>query len=207
MASIEIINASQKKVGDITLDDAVLEEKVNKAVLFQAIKRHLAGKHHGTVRTQTRADVSRTGKKLYRQKGSGNARHGSKKAPPYVGAGRAHGPKPRSYTESFPKKMKKLAIKEAIRGKIKDGELMIVDSIPLTSIKTKDAYKFLQGLNITRALIVLTEKNVSIEKSIQNIPGCDVALVEHMNAYDLIKYPKILFVQDAFEKAKERYLN
>ena len=115
MTSLDIIGEKKKKVGSVELGDALLADKVNKAVLYQAVKWFQSGKHHGTVRTKTRSEVLFTSKKVYRQKGTGNARHGSMKSSPFVGGGRVFGPKPRDYTLGLPKKVRRLALREALR--------------------------------------------------------------------------------------------
>ena len=142
MSTIEINNVEWKKVGELAIDDSITTGKVNKAVLHAAVRRVLAGKHHGTVRTKTRSEVDRSTKKIFKQKGTGNARHGSRKSSPFVGGGRVFGPKPRDYSLDMNKKVRKLAFREALKLQIQLGSVTVLDQLPLTEIKTKMANIF-----------------------------------------------------------------
>lgn len=204
MDSIDIVNEKNKKTGSVSLP-AVVAEKVNKAVLYQAVKTFLAGKHHGTVDTKTRAEVNRTSKKVYKQKGTGGARHGSRKSSPFVGGGRVFGPHPRSFALDLPKKVKKLAVAEAIKWDLTSGRVTVVESIPLTKIKTKDAQKYFSGLGVNSALVVLDAKSDVLSKSIRNLKDFKVSSVDQINVFDLLKYSRIVFTKPAFEQVKERF--
>lgn len=206
MAGIEIVDGTRKKVGDVVLDDSVLNDKINKAILHQAVRRHLASRHHGTVGTKTRADVLRTNKKVYRQKGTGNARHGSRKTAPFVGGGRVFGPHPRDYNLGMPKKARRLAVREALRCRIIDGQVTIVEKIPIANIKTKDAVKFFAGLGIQKGLVVLEGPSEVIEKSARNIEGLKIIRADEINVFDLLKFPNLVFTSKAFGVVSERYL-
>src|SRR3989338_3602910 len=129
MDKLDIINSKNKKVGEISLVEGFAKDPINKAIVHLAVKRVLAGKHHGTVRTKTRADVLRTTKKVYRQKGTGGARHGSMKSSPFVGGGRVHGPKPRDYSLGANKKVRALALREALRSGLQDGKVVVLDAL------------------------------------------------------------------------------
>lgn len=206
MSKLEIVNSGNKKVGEIVLGEALLTDKVNKAVLYQAVKSHLASKHHGTVDTKTRAEVLRTTKKVYNQKGTGNARHGSMKSAPFVGGGRVFGPHPRDYTIRMNKKTRKLAVREALKARLIDGSVMVVEQIPLTTIKTKEAVKFLSGLGLSGGLIILEAADEVIAKSVGNIRDYKLIRADQVNVFDLLKYRKILFTAGAFGKIQEKYL-
>ncbi|MDO8519002.1 MAG: 50S ribosomal protein L4 [Deltaproteobacteria bacterium] len=205
MSKLDIINSANKKVGEIDLSEA-LKEKVNKAVLYQAVKTYLSSKHHGTVDTKTRAEVLFTTKKVYRQKGTGNARHGSMKSSPFVGGGRVFGPHPRDYTLGMNKKVRRLAVREALKARLIDGSVMVVEKIPLTQIKTSTAVKFMDGLGLKGGLVVLEAADDVIEKSVRNIRDFKLVRADTVNVFDLLKYPKILFTAGAFSKVAEKYL-
>ncbi len=206
MSAIQVIDDKNKKVGEVTVSASISDEKVNKAVLYAAVKRHLASKHHGTVRTKTRSEVNYTTKKVYKQKGTGNARHGSMKSAPFVGGGRVFGPKPRDYTLGMPKKVRILAIREAFKSRLADGHVLVVQSIPLNEIKTAKAKAYLSGINVTAGLIILEDSNANIVKSIRNIRDIKVLNANNLNVFDLLKYPKVILTQKAFEAVNSRYL-
>lgn len=206
MSKLEIVNSGNKKVGEIALGETLLKDKVNKAVLYQAVKSHLASKHHGTVDTKTRAEVLRTTKKVYNQKGTGNARHGSMKSAPFVGGGRVFGPHPRDYNIRMNKKTRKLAVREALKARLIDGGVMVVEKIPLTAIKTKEAVKFLSGLGLSGGLVIMEVASEVIEKSVRNIRDYKLIRADQVNVFDLLKYPKILFTAGAYAKVQEKYL-
>lgn len=206
MASIEIINEQKKKTGKIELADELLSEKLNKAVLYQAVRWYRMGLHHGTVGTKTRADVCRTGKKVYRQKGTGNARHGPMKSAPFVGGGRVFGPHPRNHSFRLPKKVRRLAMREALRAQLKESQFVVLDKLPFQEIKTKQAVTFFKGLGIDGGLLVLDKPAETVEKSVRNIKGFKVVRVDQLNVFDLLKYPKIIFTQESFSLVQKKYL-
>lgn len=207
MASIEIINEKKQKVGEVNLSDPLLSDKVNKAVLYQAVRATLSSRHHGTVDTKTRAEVNRTNKKVYRQKGTGGARHGSRKTSPFVGGGRVFGPHPRDYTIQLNKKVKQLAIREAIRSQLIDQNITILKEIPFKEIKTEKAHELFSGLNISSGLVVLDKPSAVIEKSIRNLKGFKIIRVDQLNTVDLLKYPKVIFTSESFEMTQKKYLS
>ncbi len=206
MNGIDIVD-SKGKVGEVSLNAEIVDSKVNKAVLHAAARRQLAGKHHGTVRTKTRAEVDRTGKKLHKQKGTGGARHGSRKSSPFVGGGRVFGPKPRDHSLGMTKKVKALAFREALKARLQDNSITVIKEIPLKTIKTKEAKAFLAKLDLGRVLIVIAGASEIHEKSLRNIRDVKVARAAQIALLDLLKFPKILFTAEAFEGVKERYLS
>lgn len=206
MSSLDIINAKNDKVGLVALDPKLMSEKINKAVLYQAVRAHLAGKHHGTVDTKTRAEVLRTGKKVFKQKGTGNARHGSMKSSPFVGGGRVFGPHQRDYAQKVNKKVKILAIREALRYQIAGKNLTVVDSIPVKAAKTKPALEFFNKIQIQKGLVVIEAGQTIVEKSIRNLKGFKVITPEQVNVFDLVKYAKVVVTAPVFESLKKKYL-
>lgn len=206
MGTIAINNAELKKVGDLSVDDSILTGKVNKAVLHAGIRRVLAGKHHGTVRTKTRAEVDRTNKKVFKQKGTGNARHGSRKSSPFVGGGRVFGPKPRDYSLGMPKKVRKLAFREALKLQLQLGAITVLDQIPLSEIKTKAAAQMFEKMGISQALVVIDQVSDILVKSVRNLKGFKIVPAQDLALFDLVKFPKVIFTSKAFEQVSQRCL-
>lgn len=184
---------------------AAFAGKVNKAVLYDAVKQYLSSQHHGTVKTKDRSEVNRTGKKVYRQKGTGSARHGSKRAPIFVGGGITFGPRPRDYGYQLNKKVRKLALKEAFKAMIQAGNLNLIDKLPFEKINTKEAAAFFKKLEISGALIILNEVNEVVEKSVRNLKNFSVTHSNHLNAYDLLRHPKIVMTQETWNQINERW--
>lgn len=207
MTSLDIIGEKKKKVGSVELGDALLVDKVNKAVLYQAVKWFQSGKHHGTVRTKTRSEVLFTSKKVYRQKGTGNARHGSMKSSPFVGGGRVFGPKPRDYTLGLPKKVRRLALREALRHQLKESRIVVLNGFPFEKINTKEASGFLSDLGLDRGLIVLEAPLETVQKSVRNLKGFKTVLADQINVVDLLAYPKLIFTKAAFDTVQKKYLS
>lgn len=207
MANVNVIDGSKKVKKTIEIGDEFLAKEVNKAVLYESVKHFLAGQHHGTVKTQNRGEVSRSGKKIFRQKGTGNARHGSRKPAPFVGGGRVFGPRPRNYSYHLPKKVKRKAIAEAVKDHLLEGSLTVIDSFSFSEPKTKVAKEFFKNINVDSALVVIDEKNDIVEKSIRNLVGFKVVSISGLSAYLMLKYENVVFTEAAFEKVKENYLN
>ena len=207
MSTLDIIGEKKKKVGSVDLADALLADKVNKAVLYQAVKWFQSGKHHGTVRTKTRSEVLFTSKKVFRQKGTGNARHGSMKSSPFVGGGRVFGPKPRDYTLGLPKKVRKLALREALRHQLKESRIMVLEEFPFKQIKTGEAAVFLSGLGLNGGLIVLEAPQEFVQKSVRNLKGFKIILADQINVVDLLCYPKLIFTKASFDSVQKKYLS
>ncbi len=205
MATIDIISASGKK-GAVELSDSLFSEKLNRAVLYTLVRSNLAGRHHGTVDTKTRAEVDRTSKKIFRQKGTGNARHGSRKSSPFVGGGRVFGPHPRDFTIRLPRKVRQLGFREALRSKLIDKEIVIVNEIPLTEIKTKKAAEFFKSLKVRSGMVVLDKPHETISKSIRNLKGFRVAQTDQLQVADILKFQHIIFTKESFEQVRNRYL-
>lgn len=202
---IDIVDGANTKVGQISLNAELFKKRVNKSLLYQSAKADAASHHHGTADTKTRAEVHRTGKKIYRQKGTGNARHGPRKSSPFVGGGRVFGPHPRDFATPLPKKMKLAAVREALKIRMIEGSVTVVKDLPFTEPKTKEAVHFFSGMGVDGALVVLSEKSVPVEKSIRNLVGFQVVKADQMTVSDLLGHPRVVFTQAAFEAAQKRY--
>ncbi len=195
------------KIGDVEVRDDVFNVKVKKHVLWEVVKWQLAARRQGTHSTKTRGEVAYSGRKILPQKGTGNARHGDRGAPIFVGGGVAHGPKPRDYWYPLPKKVRKLGLKMALSDKAQSGDIIFVDEINIGEVpKTKKAVEFLKNLGIEdkKVLIVLPEKDEIIYKSFRNLPNVVVLTVEGLNVYDILWSDKLVIHKSALEGIYKR---
>ena len=206
MPKVDVYNMQGKKVSDVELSEAVFGIEPNEAVVHSVLVNFLANQRQGTQSTKTRSEVSGGGRKPWRQKGTGRARQGSIRAPQWIKGGIALGPKPRSYKYTVNKKERQLAVKSVLSSKVLENELVVVDSLPLNDIKTKEMVKALSNLKVEgKALIMLPEKNEKVQKSARNIEGVKTTLVETINVYDLLKYNKLVVTEDTVKKLEEVY--
>ena len=206
MPTVQVLDMTGKVTGEITLSDAIFGIEPNKAVMHEAVKNYLANQRQGTQSTLTRTEVSGGGRKPWRQKGTGRARQGSIRAPQWRHGGIALGPKPRSYSYTLNKKVKRLAIKSAFSSKVLEENLVVVDRIAAEEFKTKTMVAFLKAVGVDRkALVVLAENDEKARKSFANIPGIKTALVNTLNTYDLLVYDKLVADRGAIEKIEEVY--
>ena len=191
MPKIDVYDINGKKVKELELNEAVFGIEPNEAVVHSVLVNFLANQRQGTQSTKTRSEVSGGGRKPWRQKGTGRARQGSIRAPQWIKGGIALGPKPRSYKYTVNKKERQLAVKSVLSSKVLENELVVVDSLPLNDIKTKEMVKALS--------------NLKVEKSARNIEGVKTTLVETINVYDLLKYNKLVVTEDTVKKLEEVY--
>ena len=206
MPKIDVYDINGKKVKELELNEAVFGIEPNEAVVHSVLVNFLANQRQGTQSTKTRSEVSGGGRKPWRQKGTGRARQGSIRAPQWIKGGIALGPKPRSYKYTVNKKERQLAVKSVLSSKVLENELVVVDSLPLNDIKTKEMVKALSNLKVEgKALIMLPEKNEKVQKSARNIEGVKTTLVETINVYDLLKYKKLVVTEDTVKKLEEVY--
>ena len=206
MPKIDVYDINGKKVKELELNEAVFGIEPNEAVVHSVLVNFLANQRQGTQSTKTRSEVSGGGRKPWRLKGTGRARQGSIRAPQWIKGGIALGPKPRSYKYTVNKKERQLAVKSVLSSKVLENELVVVDSLPLNDIKTKEMVKALSNLKVEgKALIMLPEKNEKVQKSARNIEGVKTTLVETINVYDLLKYNKLVVTEDTVKKLEEVY--
>ena len=206
MPKIDVYDIEGKKVKTLELNEEIFGIEPNEAVVHSVLVNYLANQRPGTQSTKTRSEVSGGGKKPWRQKGTGRARQGSIRAPQWVGGGIALGPKPRSYKYTVNKKERRLAIKSMLSSKVLENELVVVDSLPLKEIKTKEMVKALNNLKVEgKTLILLPEKNEIVQKSARNIEGVKTLLVNTINVYDLLKYKNLVVTVDTVKKLEEVY--
>lgn len=205
MATVQVYNMDGKPVEELQLNDAVFGVEVNENVMHQAVLLHLANARQGTQSTKTRAEVRGGGAKPWRQKGTGRARQGSIRAPQWTGGGVVFAPKPRDYSFKLNKKAKRLALKSALTSKVNDEKMKVVDSLALDEIKTKKMVEVLDNLEVSKALIVLKDKDENITLSARNIPNIKTAYVNTINVYDLLKYDTFIVTKDAVAAIEEVY--
>jgi len=204
MPSVDVIDLSNKKVGTLELADAVFGAPVNKALLYEAVRHHLAGTRRGTAKTKTRHEVAGSGKKLWKQKGTGRARMGSIRSPLWRHGGTTHGPQPRDYSYKLPRKMQLGALRSALSAKLRDGELRIVSEFALSEHKSKQMRKTLDALEIARTvLLVDNTENRNLELSSRNLEGVKLVDSHHVNVYDLLGHQQVLMTQAAAQKLSE----
>ena len=205
MPKVKVYNLSKKGVGEIDLADSVFDATVNESLLYDVLKAQLASKRKGAASAQTRAEVSATSRKLYKQKGTGNARHGSKRAPIFVGGGTVHGPKPRDFGYRPPRKMRLGALKGALSLKLREGQLLIVQDFELPEIKTKKLAEVLDKLEVNGgALIVDGKDNENLRLSARNLQNHSVLPPEGVNLYDLLRHEHLVLTQTAVEALEAR---
>jgi large subunit ribosomal protein L4 len=203
MPKVALYNDTGETVGEIELNDDIFGIEVNKDAIYQVVRAHLAAARQGTQATLTRAEVRGGGKKPYRQKGTGRARHGSTRSPQWIKGGVAFAPKPRDYYIGVNKKVKRLALKSALSSKVEQGEIIVMDELNIPSAKTKDMVKVLEALNASKALIVLGREKELVTRSARNIPGVKTANAKSINVYDILKYDKFIITKEAIEVVEE----
>jgi large subunit ribosomal protein L4 len=199
-----ILNASNERVGTAALDDEIFSAPVNDALLWEVVRMQLAARRQGTHDVKSRSEVRGGGRKPWRQKGTGRARAGSRRSPLWRGGAVIFGPTPRSYAFSMPKKKRKLALRCALAAKARDGELVVVEDLGLAEIKTKTLAQTLRGLGAESALIVIPERDETIEKSARNLSRVKVLRAEGLNVYDVLRFEKLVLLRSALEKVEER---
>jgi len=206
MPKMDVYDIEGKKVSTVDLKEEIFGIEPNEAVVHSVLVNFLANQRQGTQSTKTRSEVSGGGRKPWRQKGTGRARQGSIRAPQWIKGGIALGPKPRSYKYQVNRKEKRLAIKSCLSSKVLEKELVVVDSLPLKEIKTKEMAKALTNLKVEgKTLILLPEKNETVQKSARNIEGVKTTLVNTINVYDLLKYKNLVITLDTVKKLEEVY--
>ncbi|MCX5885554.1 MAG: 50S ribosomal protein L4 [Proteobacteria bacterium] len=203
MAVFDIYDQEKNRISEIDLDDKIFGAKVDKNLFHEVVKMQLANRRGGNACTKTRSEVSGGGRKPWRQKGTGRARAGSTRSPLWVGGGVVFGPKPRDYSYSLPKKVRRAALKSALSLKVKEGKLLIVDNLNLEEIKTKAFVSLLKRLAVEGALIVDSD-NVNLERSARNLHTVKVLRPEGLNVYDILKYEYLLLTKQSAEKIQER---
>ena len=205
MANVSVYNMEGNEVGSMELNDAVFGVEVNEHLVHMAVVQQLANNRQGTQKAKTRSEVSGGGRKPWRQKGTGHARQGSTRAPQWTGGGVVFAPVPRDYSFKINKKEKRAALKSALTSRVEAQKFVVLDELKLEAIKTKDFVKVLNNLNVSKALVVMGDKDVVIEKSAANVPGVKTTQATLLNVYDVLKYDTVITTKAAVEKIEEVY--
>ena len=204
MSAIKVLNMAGAEVGTVELNDSIFGIEPNTAVVHEVVKNHLANCRQGTQSALTRAEVSGGGKKPWRQKRTGHARQGSTRAPQWTHGGIVFAPKPRSYSYVLNKKVKRLAMKSALSAKAAAGEIIVIDSIKMDSIKTKDFRAFLNAVKADgKSLVVTPAKDEIVVKSARNIPGVETSMANLINVYDILKAKYLVLDKEALTVIEE----
>ena len=206
MAKIDVKDLTGAVKGSIELSDEIFGIEPNEVAMSTVVRNQLANKRQGTQKTKTRSEVSGGGKRPYRQKGTGRARHGSTRSAQYVGGGIIFGPTPRSYSYTVPKKVKRLALKSALSSKVADQKMIVIENMDLAEVKTATVAKALKAIGAgDSSLIVLEGVNRNAELSARNIKDVKTALVNTINVMDILKYDSFVATKAAVEKIEEVY--
>lgn len=204
MAAVDVLNSTGAKVSEVELPDEIFSIPVKTSVLHDVVRSQLVSKRAGTAASKTRGMVAGSTKKLFRQKGTGNARAGSIKSPLRKGGGVIFGPNPRSYEIKVPKKVRKLALKMALSAKVSDSQLFVIDALELQEIKTKALANVLSALNLDDLLIVSDTDDTKLALSSRNIPDVKVIKTEGLNVYDILKFKNLLLEESSIQNIKGR---
>ncbi|MBI9086411.1 MAG: 50S ribosomal protein L4 [Desulfobacterales bacterium] len=204
MAVVDVINSKAEKVSQVELTDGIFNVSVTPSVLHEVVVMQLANRRTGTASVKHRSDVRGSRKKLFRQKGTGRARRGDIKSPLLRGGGSVFGPDPKSYAYKVPKKVRKLAMKMALSSKLQADDLIVVDTLALEQIKTRDFVQVLGALALENALIITDGKDDTLEMSSRNVPGVKVMRTEGLNVYDILKYRKLVLIESSIKGIEGR---
>ncbi len=205
MPKVPLYNISGEQVGEVDLNESVFGINVNQSVLHDAVVAYLANQRQGTHDTKTRGEVRGGGRKPWRQKGTGRARHGSTRSPIWKGGGVVFGPHPRDYSVKLPKRVKKLAIRSALSSTVESGNIIVLDQLSLEHPKTKEMVRILDNLKASdkKALIVTAAQDENIIKSARNIEGVKTTSANFLNVYDIMAHQALVITKDAVDKVEE----
>jgi len=207
MATFDVFNMKREKVGSIDLADEVFGAEVREHLFYEVVKAQLASKRQGTQSAKNRSAVSGSTKKIYKQKGTGRARHGSIRAPIFVGGGQAHPPRPRDWSYEPPRRVRALALTSALSKFGKEGRLLVVDRFELSEVKTKKLVEALEQLKAqAKTLVVDSGENEKLRLSIRNCKEHQFLPPEGVNVYDLLRHDTLILSKDAAKKLEERCL-
>jgi len=204
MPKVAIYNVNGEQVGEMDLNDDIFGVPVHRQALYDVVNMHLAGRRRGTHDTKTRSEVSGGGRKPWRQKGTGRARHGSIRSPIWRGGGTVFGPHPRDYSIRLNKKVRRLAMKSALSSKVEDGKIVVLEELKMEIPKTKEMIKILANLKVSdKALVVTADPDETVFKSARNIPGVKPLSVPGLNVYDLLAHNTLVITRDAVARVEE----
>lgn len=197
---VDVVNMQGKKVTTAELPAAIFEAPIKNDLMHQALVRQLANARLGTHKTKSRGEVRGGGRKPWRQKGTGRARHGSRRSPIWVGGGKVHTPRPRKYAQKMPRKMRRAALRSALSAKASNNLITVLDSFLVEQPKTKEMASALETLvGQQSALILLPEANDSVEKSVRNLTGAKALRAAYLNVRDLLRFDRLIMPLDAID--------
>jgi len=204
MPTVDVVDLNNQKVGELELADSVFGAEVNEALLYEAVRQFQAGRHAGTHKTKVRSEVSGSGKKLWKQKGTGRARMGSIRSPLWRHGGTVHGPVPRDYSYKLPRKMLLGALRSALSAKVRDGELRVIKELTLADHKTKTAMNALANVVAGRSVLVVENgENRNLELGLRNLQGVTLMPTKDVNPYHLLGHQSVLLSEAAARKFSE----
>jgi len=204
MPTVDVVDLNNQKVGELELADEVFGAEINESLLYEAVKHYQAGQRAGTHKTKVRSEVAGSGKKLWKQKGTGRARVGSVRSPLWRHGGTVHGPVPRDYSYKLPHKMVLGALRSALSAKVRDGELKVVQAFNLPDHKTKNAMNALAALEAGRTVLVVDNgENRSLELGVRNLKGVTLLPTREVNAFHLLGHQSVLISEAAARKFSE----
>jgi large subunit ribosomal protein L4 len=206
MPVVDVLNSKAEKVSQTDLADTIFNVPVKPNVLHEVVTMQLASRRSGSASVKHRSDVKGSGRKLFRQKGTGRARRGDIKAPLLRGGGSVFGPDPRSYAYKVPKKVRRMALKMALSVKLSEGSLVVLGELDFGKIKTKEFIKVMNALNTNNALFITDKKNENLELSARNVPDVKVLRIEGLNVYDILKYKSLVLLESSIKSIEGRLL-
>lgn len=204
MPVVKIKNLKNEEVGEVELSDKVFGAPLNKSLIYEAVKGYLANQRSGTSATKTRGDVSGSGKKLWKQKGTGRARIASLRSPLWKGGGNVHGPQPRDWSYELPKKMRRGAIRSVLSERLREGGLVVVEDFNLQSHKTKDFVETLSTFGFDRNILIVAALNDNLALSSRNLPNVTLISPNGVNVYELLTHEHIAFTKDAVSQLDQQ---
>jgi large subunit ribosomal protein L4 len=206
MATTTLFDRTGKDLGSVELSDELFAAPINDAVLHQVVTAQLAARRIGTHETKTRGEVRGGGKKPYRQKGTGRARHGSIREPSMKGGGKVFGPKPRDYSQRMPKQMRRLALRSALSQKANDGQVRVIEAFVFDEPKTSQAAELMESIGFDHpTLVVLPAPNYTVSRSFENLAGAKIVLARNLNLRDLFSHTYLLLAKDSIELLEENF--
>ena len=206
MSKVDVLNCKGERVSQRELSDALFDVPIKRSVLHEVVTMQLSCRRSGSATVKHRSDIRGSGRKLFRQKGTGRARRGNIKSPLLRGGGVVFGPDNRSYSYKVPKKKRKLALKMALSSKLKDQKIIVLDQLEMEKIKTKAFVEIINTLDAKNALIVTEKKNENLELSSRNVPGIKVMRTEGINVYDILKYKYLVLLESSVNEIEGRLL-
>lgn len=206
MSVCDVMNTSAEKVAEIEVSDNLFAVPVNTGILHEVVCMQRACRRSGTASTKTRGEVSGGGKKPWRQKGTGRARSGSSNSPVWCSGGTAFGPKPKDYSYTMPKKVRRLALRMALSARMSEGNLVVLDQFEIAAPKTKDFVGVMKNFSFDNCLLVAEKENTNLQLSARNVVGYQIMPVEGLNVYDVLKYDKLMIVKSTLEQLEARLM-